>query len=177
MLRYRLIDPKNTDDIDLLVDWYNDRKIRHLAFPNPNRNSYRQRVPATLLRDKIMEKQAGSYRMYIIEWNDTPIGEMSLEIGAKQLKKKRPNSAWLGLVIGEEWARGKGLGKRAMKKLEAIAADMGAQRVELGVFIFNHAAIKLYEKLGYKEFARTPRTTWWDGQFWESIHMEKNLKS
>ena len=175
MLRYRIIDTNNEEDIDLLVEWYNDRSIRHLAFPNPNRTSYRQRVPAELLRDKIDAKPMKTYRMYLIDWNNTPIGEMSLEIDAASLKKNKPKSAWFGLVIGEEWARGHGLGHRAMKKLEQIAVEMGAHRAELGVFSFNHRAIKLYERLGYREFARSPRTTWWDGQFWESVHMEKDL--
>lgn len=175
MLRYRLIDSENKDDMDLLVSWYNDRKIRHLAFPNADRSSYRRHISAELLRSKIENKPKKNYRMYIIEWNHMPIGEMSIEIDAKQLKKRKQDSAWIGLIIGEEWARGCGLGKRVMKKVEALALEMGATRAELGVFIFNHKAIKLYEKIGYQEFARAPRTTWWDGQFWESIHMEKEL--
>lgn len=175
MLKYRLIDPNDPDDMQILAEWYNDREIRHLAIPHPNRQAYRQKVTPNALSQSLEARAGKNYRMYIIEWNKTPIAEMSLDVGGKQLKKNKPKSAWLGLVIGEDWARGRGLGKKIMKKLESVALEMGATRVELGVFVFNERAIKLYEKLGYKTFARTSKTTWWDGQFWDSLHMEKML--
>ena len=175
MLKYRLIDPNDADDMQILAEWYNDRSIRHLSIPHPNKQAYRQRVTPDALSQSLEARASKTYRMYIIEWNKAPVAEMSLDLGSKQLKKTSPKSAWLGLVIGEDWARGVGLGKKIMKKLEAVALEMGATRVELGVFVFNVRAIRLYEKLGYKTFARTPKTTWWDGQFWDSLHMEKML--
>jgi hypothetical protein len=48
-------------------------------------------------------------------------------------------------------------------------------RLELGVFEFNHAARRLYEKLGYKEIGREYDFTYYDGRMWPDIRMEKEL--
>jgi len=49
------------------------------------------------------------------------------------------------------------------------------KRIELDVFEFNTQAIKLYRKLGYKEIARIPDFTYWQGKVWQDIRMEKYL--
>ena len=175
ILRYRLIDPDNLQDIGLLLQWYSDPKIRHFSFPHLDALAYRLEVQAEPLRLKLQRKMRGEYRMYIVTWNGKPIGEMSIEIGGGQLKKHRPKSAWIGLVIGEESARGQGLGARIMAKVEQIAAEMGARRIELSVFEFNRRAIGLYEKLGYIKFGRQEETTFWRGRLRGSHHMEKLL--
>ena len=50
------------------------------------------------------------------------------------------------------------------------------KRIELGVFEFNKPAIRLYEKAGYKEFARIENFTYWQGKMWQDIRMEKYLE-
>jgi RimJ/RimL family protein N-acetyltransferase len=176
MLRYRILDTDDKSEIETLARWYNDASIRHFSFPHGDASSYRRKILSENLRQKIRKKQAGkNYRMYFITWNGVPIGEMSVEIGGGQLLKHRPKSAWIGLIIGEKSARGQGLGARIMKKVESIAMEMGAQRIELGVFEFNVRAIRLYEKIGYKKFGRKEETTYWHGRLWGSLHMEKIL--
>ena len=50
------------------------------------------------------------------------------------------------------------------------------RRIELGVFEFNTSAFRLYERLGFKEFARIDAFTWWQGKKWQDIRMEKYLE-
>lgn len=176
MLRYRLIDIENEYDLRLLLKWYNDRLIRHLAFPHPSKAAYERFVTAREIRQRLKLKlNHDTYRMYIVEWHGEPIGEMSIEINAKPMKKKRPKGAWLGIVIGERHARGQGLGKRILIKLESIARDMGAKRAELGVFEFNRRAFQLYAGMGYEQFATDAHVTWWRGRMHGSLFMEKTL--
>jgi RimJ/RimL family protein N-acetyltransferase len=92
------------------------------------------------------------------------------------LYKKETSSAWAAINIGEQDARGKGIGTLAMKYLEEQIKAQGFQRIELGVFEFNANAIKLYQKLGYREIGRVNDFTFWQGRLWQDIRMEKFLK-
>jgi ribosomal protein S18 acetylase RimI-like enzyme len=46
--------------------------------------------------------------------------------------------------------RGKGYGKKMMESIEELIQEMGIDTVSLNVFGYNHAARKLYEKMGYQ---------------------------
>lgn len=101
---------------------------------------------------------------------------MNYQVDPKHLYKKEVGTAWVGLNIGNESARGKGIGTLAMKYLEEQIRAQGFQRIELGVFEFNTNAIKLYQKLGYQEIGRIKNFTNWQGRLWQDIRMEKYLK-
>lgn len=49
-----------------------------------------------------------------------------------------------------EHLRGKGYGRKVMERLEELIQELGIDRVNLNVFGYNHAARKLYEKMGYQ---------------------------
>lgn len=53
------------------------------------------------------------------------------------------------VVIFDEF-RGQGLGRAAMRAAEQWLKDRGSTTVSLHVFVANHAAMHLYETLGYK---------------------------
>ncbi len=109
--------------------------------------------------------------------NSQPVGEMSVSIDGKESISGLPGTAWIGIVLGEPEARGRGFGQQAMKYLEAQAIVLGAQRIELGVFSFNTAAIKFYEKLNYTEFTRIPDYVYWNHRMWDDIRMVKEVGS
>ena len=102
---------------------------------------------------------------------------MNFQVDPEHLLKPVPGSAWIGITIGEPEARGRGIGREAMRYLEAQITAKGLKRIELGVFEFNAAAIALYRKLGYREFARIEDFTYWQGRLWKDIRMEKYLTS
>ena len=62
-----------------------------------------------------------------------------------------------------------------MQYLENEIKSQGLKRIELGVFEFNTNAIKLYQKLGYKEIARIADFTYWQEKMWQDIRMEKYI--
>ncbi|WP_050180144.1 GNAT family N-acetyltransferase [Domibacillus robiginosus] len=74
------------------------------------------------------------------------MGHLSLQID------RRNDSARIGKVlIGEESARGKGMGLRLIEAAAELAfCTFKLHRVSLGVFDFNHAAISCYERAGFQ---------------------------
>ena len=60
-----------------------------------------------------------------------------------------------------------------MQFLEEQIKLTGLKRIESGVFEFNSNAIRLYQKLGYQEIGRVEGFTFWQGQMWQDIRMEK----
>lgn len=49
-----------------------------------------------------------------------------------------------------ETFRGKGFGTKTLEALDVLAKEMGITKIELHVFAHNQTAIKLYNKVGFK---------------------------
>jgi RimJ/RimL family protein N-acetyltransferase len=128
-----------------------------------------------ILTIKDLEQRLARKPTYLIYLGGQLIGEMEYQIDPKILYKKETGTAWIGILIGEEIGRGKGIGSLAMEYLEGQIKLHGLKRTELGVFEFNKSAIKLYKKLGYKEIARINDFTYWQGKMWQDIRMEKYI--
>jgi RimJ/RimL family protein N-acetyltransferase len=86
-------------------------------------------------------------RSYAIELDGEHVGNVGLkdyEPGADE--------AECFIEVGEDRARGHGVGTRAMcALLDHCFEVLRLARVRLGVFEFNDAAIKMYERLGFVE--------------------------
>jgi RimJ/RimL family protein N-acetyltransferase len=152
--------------------WENDPGLVHLIRPNQDVAAILTRRPVTV---KNLEDRLQTHRFYLIYLQGQLIGEMDYQVDPGHLYRKESGTAWVGIVIGEEAGRGRGVGSLAMQYLEGEIRAQGLKRIELGVFEFNPNAIKLYQKLGYQEFARIPNFTYWDGRLWQDIRMEKYL--
>jgi len=158
--------------VSLLNKWENDPSLVHLIRPHPNAESLEQ---AENLTEESLAKRLERNHTYLIQLDGQWIGEISFQIDPPQLYNKEKGTAWIGITIGEEVGRGKGIGFTAIQYLEEQARAMGLKRAELGVFEFNIPAIKLYKKLGYQEIVRIDGFTYWDGKMWQDIRMEKDL--
>lgn len=78
----------------------------------------------------------------------------------------------VGIVIGAERYRGQGLGTDAMRLLVRYAQqELGLHRVELEVYPFNLAAIKSYEKLGFRHDGTRRGATFREGRFQDVLVM------
>jgi len=176
VLHFRDIDPLNPDDVQCLVRWSNDDSIRHLAqrFACKEQFLRRLKVPhaTKMLREAVSEGKC----IQLIERHGIAIGEVSLEMDPKHLVSPDPGTAWIGIVLGERLGRGRGVGRQAMLHMEALAAQRGALRVQIGVFEFNTRARRLYESLGYREIARLTEFTWWQDKMWSDIRLSKTLR-
>jgi RimJ/RimL family protein N-acetyltransferase len=124
---------------------------------------------------KSLQEQLEHQHTFLIYLQGRLIGEMDYQVDPGHLFRKERGTAWIGIIIGEDAGRGRGIGSLAMQYLEEQIRALGLKRIELGVFEFNTNAIKLYQKLGYQEFARIADFTYWEGRMWQDIRMEKYL--
>jgi RimJ/RimL family protein N-acetyltransferase len=164
---------KPTSDIATAFSkWENDSALIPLIRPNPNEEALQNKESITI--ENLAERLEHN-NIFLIYLDGQLIGEMDYQIDPNHLYKKEPGTAWIGIIIGEETGRGRGIGFQAIKYMEEQIKAQGLKRIELGVFEFNTSAIKLYQRLGYKEIARIKEFTFWDGKMRQDIRMEKYI--
>jgi RimJ/RimL family protein N-acetyltransferase len=157
---------------DSFSKWENDPILIPLTRPNLNEADLLSRKPVTV--DDLLERLKHSH-LYLIYVGGELVGEMDFKVDPAYVYKKVKGTAWIGITIGEESGRGKGIGYQALRYLEKQIKIQGMKRIELGVFEFNTRAVQLYQKAGYKEIARIEEFTYWQGKMWQDIRMEKYL--
>lgn len=171
--------PELTECIDALFAWENDESTRHLHLVTRSEKEFKelQITRESLLKRIETAQTSDNFFLWMILENKKPVCFLTAQIDPRQLLRHVPGTFWPSLLIGEKSARGRGIGKQAMLWLEEIAGEMGCKRIEIGVFEFNTAARRLYESLGYVEFAQTPEFTWWNGALRTDLRLEKDLKN
>ena len=150
--------------------WATDPYLRPRIRPNHTKEELEK--PGSVTVD-LLSRHLDDHITFLIFADAHLVGEMNYHIDPDYLFKTDAGSAWIGIVIGEESARGKGIGEQAISFLECKIKAQGLKRIELGVFEFNTNAIKLYQKLGFQEIGRIENFTYWDGRMWCDIRMEK----
>ena len=165
----KLTDP--TPEIAASISkWENDPELIPVIRPNASEKDLLARKPVSV--DDLIKRNQ-THHTYLIYAQGELIGEMDYSVDPAYLYKHENGTAWIGITIGEESGRGKGIGYQALQYLEQEIKLQGLKRIELGVFEFNTPAVKLYQKLGYKEIARIEGFTYWQGKMWQDIRMEK----
>lgn len=90
---------------------------------------------------------------------------------------KRKKEAEYGIFIGEESARGKGLGTETAKLMCDFGFHkMGLEKIILRVFAFNKQAIKSYENAGFKQYAYLEKEVLIGDKYYDIIMMELKNK-
>lgn len=168
----KLSDPTAPDVLSAFTRWENDPTLVHLTRPNQSQADIERKSTVDSLE---LAKRQEHQTTYLVYFEKQLVGEMSYQVDPPHLYKKEPGTAWIGITIGEESARGKGLGILAMQYLEEEIRNAGFKRIELGVFEFNEPAQKLYQKMGYAEIGRIPNFTFWQNKMWTDIRMEKYI--
>ena len=153
--------------------WSNDRQLAHLIRPNQNQQELEKHFSVNL---DSLTKQLEQHPIYLIYLDGQLVGEMNFQIDPDHLYTKVPETAWIGIIIGEKSARGKGVGFLAMEYMEKQIQERRLKRIELGVFEFNIHAINLYKKMGYQEIGRIDNFTYWRNRMWQDIRMEKYME-
>jgi len=86
---------------------------------------------------------------------------------------RRNRSAEFGIIIGEPSARGKGYGAEVTRLIRDYAfAAVGLHTLLLGVYAFNVAGIRAYEKAGYRICGRRRECYFMGGRWWDLVMME-----
>ncbi len=169
-IKFKKLTVPDANILEYLNKWENDPALIPLIRPNRDKNTLEMRDALTF---EDLTQRLEHNHTFLIYLGDQLIGEMDYQIDPRHLYKKETGTAWIGIIIGEEIARGKGIGYQAIQYLEDEIRKRGIKRIELGVFEFNTNAFKLYQKAGYKEIGRIPDFTYWQDKMWQDIRMEK----
>ncbi len=132
---------------------------------------YLDSTPAKLVsKDSTSEWIAGHKGfLFIIRTLDDgkPIGFAELD----GIAWKRTD-AWIGIGIGDRNYWGKGYGADALRILMRYAfTELDLHRLSLSVFEYNRRAIRLYEKLGFRNEGRKRQFFQREGRRWDLVFM------
>jgi RimJ/RimL family protein N-acetyltransferase len=136
-----VLTPVTDDDLPVMLNWINDRE--QAIFNAPYK-------PVSLLQHQEWfesVQRRSDMQLFGVRLSET--GEL---IGTCQLHSinRVHRSAELQIRLGDVQQRGKGYGTEAVRLLLEFAfKDLNLHRVNLHVFSTNHAAIRVYEKVGF----------------------------
>lgn len=82
----------------------------------------------------------------------------------------------IGRVAVSSRARGGGLGRRLVQELIDYARKVGIEILTLDVRGNNHAAMHVYERLGFKEYGRIADFVAIDNQRWDNVYFSLDLR-
>ena len=129
------------DDTDLIISWRNSDAVRKnfIYQAEFTREGHENWIRTMVETGKVVQ-------LMICETeDDMPVGSVYI----RDIDRHH-NKAEYGIFIGEERARGRGLGTAAAKlMLRYCFEEEKLHRVYLRVFAFNRQAIRSYEKAGF----------------------------
>jgi len=102
----------------------------------------------------------------VLKSTNEPIGhcELNFENGNKRLSR---------ILIGNTNLRGKNIGEEIVRKMvDLLFKDPETNEVDLNVFDWNIAAIKCYEKVGFKKNQIINTQTVVEGEIWKRVNMK-----
>ena len=156
--------PMMMEDAEIFVKWLNDYRVT---------DGIGKTKDVTTIENEIEYLQEitkkGDYNFSIVTKDkEKLIGTCSL-MNINNINQ----TAEVGILIGEESARGKGYGTEVLK----IILDYGfntlnLHNIYLGVYSFNEQAISCYKKVGFKEAGRIREAKFHNGKRYDDIKMD-----
>ena len=155
--------PIEMGDTEKIVRWRNNPKVKNnFIF----RDTFTNEMHEAWMNNKVV---SGEVIQYIIEEKDTgkPVGSVYFrDINVKY------KSAEYGIFIGEDDARGKGIGTEATKLFVDFGLKkIGLHRISLRVLSENKQAYSSYKSAGFKEEGLFRDMVRLDGKYCDVIFM------
>lgn len=158
------LSPMCLEDAEKYVEWFCDRKTSDGLTQTAKLLSVeaeREWIEKTLKNNE-----------YIFSIIDAQSDKLIGNCGIHDIKYK-DRTATLGIFIGEESNRSKGIGSEVLTLLLDYGFNMlNLHNIKLDVFSFNERAIACYKKVGFKEYGRRHECYFLDGKYHDSISME-----
>ncbi|MGD6968527.1 GNAT family N-acetyltransferase [Rossellomorea vietnamensis] len=156
------------DDFDQLIGWFSFKKEYiqwgggGFGYPLTREKLYSHidkanQEDSEKLIYKVVEKSSGK-----------AVGHISLE----SIDKKNNSARVCRVLVGDDSMRGKGVGEAMMKEiLKVVFEELNLHRVSLGVYDFNHSAIKCYEKAGFQKEGLKRDVQRYEDEYWNLWEM------
>ena len=159
------IRPITYDDTENIIKWRNSEYVNSRFI---DRRLFTKESHEEWLKTYVEEGKAAQF---IILLDGEAVGSVYLRDIDPDKKE-----AEYGIFIGEENARGKGVGTKSAKLILKYAfEELNLEKIFLRVFKDNPGAVKSYEKAGFKKIDRVD-TLNIDGETLEVIFMELEKK-
>ena len=122
----------------------------------------------------IMEKEADDRELMLLCFDgERHVGNCSIMAAGGMMRQAHRCGVAIALYQ-EYW--GKGIGRKMMEIALETARQMGYEQAELDVVSANEAAIRLYEKLGFRQYGVFPHNMKYrDGSYADCVWMMKEL--
>lgn len=151
------------DFVKNMYGWSNDDEVTHLMFTGiwPGNYEKLEQIYIDLIKgdnvvfaivDKISDKTIGFCGLYRIQW--------------------QPRFAEYRIIIGDKTFWGRGIGTLAAKFIVKYAFEkLNLNKVHLGVNVENKAAIRSYEKAGFKHEGIVRQEIYRNGKYYDAHKM------
>lgn len=145
-------------------DWLNDQDVTRFMesgkFPNSEENMMNFYNNIVNSRDNIL-------LAIVTNHENKHIG--NIKLGSINWIHRR---AEIGIMIGDKTEQGKGYAAEAIKLLlDHAFSKLNLRKIILGVISENTAAVKLYQKIGFKTEGTAREEMYYDGKYHDMIYM------
>lgn len=170
------IDYASTEHCELIAQWMLDSDFRARMTSNDEAGKAESILTASELAIKADRPAINRFaREFFIIVDERKAGIAGIEINPEHRSVRTGMVAWLDLGVACVQDRRCGIGSKALRKLEELSIEVGAQTLEVGVFAFNEPALKFFMQRGFKETARFPNGTWRFDKWWDDVRLTKPL--
>ncbi|WP_067730783.1 GNAT family N-acetyltransferase [Oceanobacillus damuensis] len=153
------------NDIEQYHSWRNDTDV--MFSTSSSLDLYSLEDTIDFVENVLINSKSSKSYIIVEKENQVSIGVTSLI----NIDYKNRNAECI-IDIGEKKYWGQGYGKEALRMLLNYAfQELNLHRVSLRVFSFNEKAIRLYNKLGFKEEGISRQSLFRNGEWNDIIHM------
>ena len=165
MLMNVIIRSSEESDINSILEIYNQGIEDRIATLETELKDYSY-------MKKWFDSHNGRYKVIIAEYEGHIVGWASLN--QYNNRCAYDGVADLSVYISRNY-RGKGIGKKLLVGMDALAKENGFHKIVLFTFPFNQLGQGLYNKMGYREVGIFKNQGMIDGEFVDVMVMEKLL--
>lgn len=155
--------PMTEDDTDLIVKWRNQKNVRDYFIYQADFT----REGHLYWLHEVVEKGRAAQMMICEKETDKPVGSVYI----RDIDHTHHKGEY-GIFIGEESARGKGIGTSAAKlMIEYGFQELGLHRIYLRVLNGNEQAVRSYEKAGFVKEGYLKEDAYINGKYVDIVWM------
>ena len=162
------LEPFSPDDFQQLIDWIPDASFA-LQWSGP---AFTYPLTVEQLENYLQDANTVNASKYIFKAVDESTNEVIGHISLGNVDRVNESARIGKVLIGQSASRGNGYGTQLMLATLTFAfEELKLHKVTLGVFDFNTAAIKCYEKVGFKKEGLIRDARKHGNEYWNQIEM------
>ena len=165
LVRFTLEEPEASAKTE--VRWQRDTEFIRLADSDPSQLSSEKKIKEWFEKQSEdgFKPERYSFSVRTLD-GDQYIGSLGMWVDLIH------SEAWVGLGIGEREFWSRGYGSDMMRLCQRyVFAELGLQRLSLGLHEYNPRALRSYEKCGFQLEGRTRKDLMREGKRYDSLWM------